>query len=270
MLTIGRGSSSDIRWEPDSGKFDATLLEGIEAVVNLVGAPIDVRWTAGKKRDIRNSRVRSTALLSAAIASLSVKPSVLVNGSAVGFYGSRGDDILTEASGGGDGFLSGVVREWEAATTPAREAGIRVVNMRTGVVLARHGGMLKRLLFPFRLGLGGPIAGGEHWLSWIALHDHVRAIRFAFTSQLSGPVNFVSPRPVTNGEFTRALGRVLQKPTMIPLPAFALRAGFGQMAEETILASQRAVPATLQAASFSFDAPEIDTALRRELTSGTE
>jgi uncharacterized protein len=190
---------------------------------------------------------------------------VFVCGSAVGFYGNRGSEILTEDSRGGTGFLADVVRAWEAASQPVRNAGIRVVNIRTGVVVSGHGGMLKRLLTPFKLGLGGPIAGGDQWLSWIGLHDHIRAVRFALTSALAGPVNLVSPNPVTNAEFTRALGRVLSRPTFIPVPGFALRGVFGQMADETILASQRAIPARLQASAFAFEEPEIERALLREL-----
>ena len=267
VVTVGRGTGSGIRWNPDRDELDPARLEGLDAIVHLAGAKIDARWTTNQKRAIRESRVRSTTLLATALAGLSRKPRVFVCGSAVGFYGDRGAEILTEDSTGGAGFLAGVVREWEAASAPARDAGIRVVNIRTGVVVSRNGGMLSRLLTPFKLGLGGPIAGGDQWMSWIGLDDHVRAVRFALTSALSGPVNLVSPQPVTNAEFTRALGRVLSRPAVIPLPGVALRAVFGQMAKETILASQRALPARLQAASFEFVTPDIEQALRHELFS---
>jgi uncharacterized protein (TIGR01777 family) len=267
VLTVGRGANSDVQWSPDRDELDAKLLEGLDAVVHLAGARIDVRWTQRQRHEIRDSRVRSTQLLARTLAGLSSKPPVFVCGSAVGFYGDRGNEILTEESAGGDGFLAGVVREWEAATRFALDAGIRVVNIRTGVVISGNGGMLSRLLTPFKLGLGGPIAGGAQWMSWIALPDHVRAVKFAFTSPLTGPVNLVSPVPVTNADFMRALGRVLSRPAVIPLPGIALRAAFGQMAEETILTSQRAVPARLQDASFSFEEPDIERALHSELAS---
>jgi uncharacterized protein (TIGR01777 family) len=265
VLTVGRGASSDVRWAPDSATLDASRLEGLDAVVHLAGSPIDVRWTRNRRREIRDSRVNSTALLADTLAALSAKPAVLVCGSAVGFYGDRRDELLNENSSSGDGFLASVVREWERATHPALDAGIRVANVRTGVVISRAGGMLKRILLPFRVGLGGPIGGGAQWLSWIALDDHIRAIRFLLHNRISGPVNLVSPNPVTNRVFTAALGRVLRRPAVIPLPAFALRGVFGQMADETILASQRAVPSVLTASSFSFEAPDIEQALRREL-----
>jgi uncharacterized protein (TIGR01777 family) len=267
VFSIGRGPESDIRWNPEHDELDAKQLEGFDAVVHLAGAPIDVRWSQRHKREIRDSRVRSTQLLSHTLARVTRKPRVLVSGSAVGFYGNRGSEILTEDSAGGEGFLADVVREWEGATRMARDAGIRVINIRTGVVVSGTGGMLSRLLLPFKLGLGGPIGGGRQWMSWIALHDHIRAVRFAFTNTVAGPLNLVSPEPVTNAEFTRALGRVLSRPTVIPLPGLALRAAYGQMAVETILTSQRAVPARLQASSFRFEEPEIEHALRRELAS---
>jgi uncharacterized protein (TIGR01777 family) len=238
----------------------------MDAVVHLAGARIDVRWTRACRLAIRESRVQSTRLLSRVMSGLPRKPAVFVCGSAVGYYGDRGDEELTEESAPGAGFLAAVVREWEEAAREASVAGIRVVNIRTGVVLSGKGGMLRRLLLPFRFGLGGPIGGGDQWMSWVGLHDHVRAVRLVLASDISGPVNVVAPNPVTNRIFVQALGRALSRPAFIPLPALALRIAYGQMAQETILASQRALPGRLSRAGFVFETPEVEGALRRELT----
>jgi uncharacterized protein (TIGR01777 family) len=265
VLSIGRKLSSDIQLVPSGGVIDPKVFAGLDAVVHLAGAPIARRWTKARRRAIFESRVESTMRIAEAMASAASRPAVLVCGSAVGVYGSRGDDVLTESSPAGSGFLADVVQAWEAATTRARDAGVRVVNLRTGVVLSADGGALPLMLTPFRLGLGGPVGDGRQWMSWISLHDLVRAIRFLLASDLRGPVNAVAPGAVTNAEFARTLGGVLSRPAFFRVPAIALRAVFGTMAVETLLASQRAVPDRLLAAGFAFDEPALAGALRREL-----
>jgi uncharacterized protein (TIGR01777 family) len=225
-------------------------LEGVDAIVHLAGAPIARRWTRSRKRAIRDSRVRGTALIAQTIADMQRKPSVLVSGSAVGYYGDRGAEQLDEQSAPGADFLADVVREWERATAPAVDAGVRVVLMRSGVVLSPHGGALAKLLPPFRLGLGGPIGSGRQWMSWIALDDHLRAIEYALASTvLAGAVNFVAPNPVTNADFATTLGRVLTRPAVVPIPSFALELLYGEMAR----------------AGFEYAHPTLEQALRFEL-----
>jgi len=243
------------RNQPDIG--------GAGAIVHLAGAPIAVRWTARRKREILESRVQGTRRIVAAIAREARPPGVLVCASAVGFYGDRGNEELTEESGPGAGFLADVVRAWERE---ASTAGIRTVRLRFGVVLSPDGGALAKMLPAFRMGVGGRLGTGAQWMSWIALHDLVRVIRFAIgTHTLSGPVNAVAPRPVTNAVFTATLGSVLRRPALLPVPAFALRVLFGEMAEPTMLASQRVFPARLEHAGFQFEFPALDGALRHEL-----
>lgn len=239
-------------------------LGAADAVVHLSGALIAVRWTSRRKREILESRVRSTRAIVAAIAASPRPPRVLVCASAVGFYGNRGPEELTEASGPGSDFLADVVRAWEHE---AMAASVRAVTLRLGIVLSPHGGALARMLPAFRLGAGGSLGPGAQWMSWISLHDLVRAIRFSIECVgLSGPVNAVAPQPVTNAEFAATLGRVLRRPAVIPIPAFALRALFGEMAQLTMLASQRVLPARLLQAGFRFDYPSLEGALRHELS----
>jgi len=264
IVRIGRGADADVRWDPARGAIDASALRGVDAVVALAGANIGQRWTAAQRAEIRASRVDATSLLARTIAMLDPRPRVFVSGSAIGVYGNRGDDVLTEESEPGTGFLADVVREWERAADPARRAGIPTTCARTGVAITFAGGMLERIALPFRLGLGGVMGNGAQWLSWISRHDHVRAIRFLLTHVLPGPVNVVAPGPVTNSGFTAALGRALHRPTLMRIPTGALRLAFGPMAEETILVSQRVMPARLASAGFVFDDPTIDAALARK------
>ncbi|MBM3838961.1 MAG: TIGR01777 family protein [Verrucomicrobia bacterium] len=255
--------SADLRWDPDSGAPDAKL-EGFEAVVHLGGRNIaSGRWTEAVKVSIRESRVRSTQLLSCALQEIRNPPRVFISASGISIYGNRGAEILTEDSSPGTGFLADVVREWEAATRPAAERGLRVANLRFGLVLSAHGGALAKMLLPFKLGLGGVVGSGEQYWSWITLEDAVRAIQHTLvTEALSGPLNLVSPNPVTNREFTRALGAALRRPTILPVPAFVARIALGEMADEALLASTRALPAMLAASGFKFLHSDLAEALR--------
>jgi uncharacterized protein (TIGR01777 family) len=256
----------DIVWDPMRGKLEPHELEGAEAVVHLAGEPIAQRWTGARREAIRESRVRGTELLARAIVALDVKPRVLLSGSAVGYYGGRGDEPVDEESAPGTDFLAGVAREWEHATGAAQDAGVRVVLMRSGVVLSPHGGMLERLLPPFRLGVGGPIGTGRQWISWIGLDDYLRAAEHAMaTTGLHGPVNLVAPNPVTNAEFAATLGRVLGRPALVPVPSFALELLYGEMARATILAGQRVAPKALLRNGFHFAHPTLEEALRFEM-----
>jgi uncharacterized protein len=260
---IGRDG---IRWDPRSGDFDAAAAEGADAVVHLAGENVaSGRWTAERKREIRDSRVRGTRLLAEGLVGLARPPSVLVAASAIGIYGDRGDEIVDEASAVGTGFLADVCREWEAAAGPAVEAGIRVVHVRFGVVLDRSGGALAKMLPIFRLGLGGKVGSGSQWMSWIAIEDAIGILRHALETDLSGPLNAVAPEPVRNTDFTRTLGNVLARPAAIPVPAFALRLAFGEMADATLLASTRAVPSRLLESGYRFRAPTIGAGLSAAL-----
>jgi uncharacterized protein len=259
-------SPVDIAWDPMRGTLDPRQLEGAEAVIHLAGEPIAQRWTGARREAIRESRVRGTELLARAIAALDRKPEVLLSGSAVGYYGDRGDDAVDEESAPGTDFLAGVAREWETATDAAKAAGVRVVLLRTGIVLSAHGGALERLLPLFRLGVGGPIGTGRQWMSWIALEDHLRAMEHALaTVGLHGPVNLVAPNPVMNAEFASTLGRALDRPAIVPVPAFALELLYGEMARSTILAGQRVLPRKLLRSGFHFAYPTLEEALRFEL-----
>ena len=257
----------EIRWDPAGGTIDAAHLSGIDAVVHLAGEGIAARrWTESFKHKIRDSRVQGTRLLCDTLASLSVKPAVLVSASAVGYYGDRGDERVDESSPPGRGFLADVCQQWEAATHPARDADIRVVNLRIGVVLSRKGGALAQMLTPFRLGLGGVIGSGQQYISWIALDDLVRVIQFTLhAAALCGPVNAVAPEPATNRELTKTLGRVLGRPTIFPMPAAAARLAFGEMADEMLLSGARIEPRALSAAGFEFEYPQLEPALRHVL-----
>ena len=261
--------SGEIQWDPMGQRLDPPALEGIDAIVHLAGENVGTRWTAARKRRIKESRISGTRLLSQTIAQLRRPPRVLISASAVGIYGRRGDEILTEDSATGDpssNFLVSVSREWEAAADPARAAGVRVVHPRFGVVLSRAGGALGKMLLPFRLGLGGRVGPGTQWMSWISIDDAVGAIQYALeTDSLDGPVNATAPNPVTNGDFTRTLGRVLRRPTPFTVPAGALRLALGEMAEETLLASTRVLPARLLHSGYQFQHPHIEAALRHVL-----
>lgn len=265
----GRGGASGLRWDPMIGAPDVAALNALgplQAVVHLAGEPIAQRWTPERKRAIRESRVRGTRQLAEACAKLAVKPSVFVCASAIGIYGSRGDEVLDETSKVGDDFLSEIGRAWEAAAAPARDAGMRVVHIRTGLVLSPDGGALGKMILPFKAGVGGRMGSGRQWMSWISRTDWVRAVRFAIESPgLSGAVNLTGPEPVTNATFTSTLARILRRPAVMPVPAFALKAVFGEMAEGTILASQRVMPRALEAAGFQWKHPTLTGALRAEL-----
>lgn len=254
-------------WDPNTGKIETSALKQVDAAINLAGENIaGSRWTEERKKRIRESRVRGTQLLSESLAQLPEPPRVLVSASAVGFYGSRGDEILTEESPPGSGFLTEVCREWEAATEPARQKDIRVVNLRIGMVLSGKGGALAVMLPTFKAGAGGRIGNGLQFMSWIVIDDLTLAIADAIDNEsLSGPVNATSPKPVRNVEFTKALGKVLGRPTIVPVPEFGIRLLFGEMADELLLASQRVEPARLQAAGFEFQYPEIEAALNHVL-----
>jgi uncharacterized protein len=254
-------------WDPETGQLDAGALAEVDAVVNLAGAGIgDHRWTDEYKRQILESRVRSTKLLAEAIAGQDPGPRVLLSASAIDYYGARDDEVLDEASPSGTSFLAGVCREWEAATAPAESAGARVVHFRTGIVLSRDGGALKKLLRLFKLGLGGRFGSGRQWMSWISIDDEVRAIEHLLASDVAGAVNLTAPSPVTNADFTKILGRVLDKPTVVPVPRFGPSLLVGREAAETLLyTGQRVVPRVLQADGFQFTHPELEPALRAVL-----
>jgi len=262
-----RDEVSEVHWDPEAGDIDAAGLKGVEAAVHLAGESIAAgRWTAAKKARILESRVKGTRLLAETLAELKRPPKVLVSASAVGYYGDRGEETLREESASGSAFLSDVCRQWEAATEPAAAAGIRVVNLRFGVMLSSVGGALPRLLTPFKLGVGGRLGSGKQFMSWIAIDDVIGAILHALgTETLRGAVNAVAPEPVTNREFTRTLGRVLGRPTVFPMPAFAARLAFGQTADELLLASQRVEPAKLLASGYLFRFPDLEAALRHLL-----
>lgn len=262
-LTRTPGRSGDFMFDADRGVLAAGAFEGVDAVVHLAGEPIAQRWSDAVRERIRESRVRGTQLLAETLASLARPPRVLVSGSAVGIYGDRGDEVLTEESSAGADFLAEVCAAWEGAAEPARAAGVRVVHPRTGVVLAAGGGALGRLLLPFRLGLGGRIGSGRQWMSWISLRDAVAGLRYMIGHDtLAGGVNLVGPAPVTNADFTRALARALHRPAIIPVPPFALRLAFNEMADATLMASQRAMPGVLQRAGFAFMDRDVESALR--------
>jgi uncharacterized protein (TIGR01777 family) len=254
-------------WDPASGRIDADRLEGADAVIHLAGENVAAgRWTTARKTRIRASRVGGTRLVAETVARLARRPRVLVSASAIGYYGDRGEERLGEASAPGSGFLADTCVAWEAATEPARRAGMRVVLLRIGLVLAATGGPLGRMLTPFRMGLGGRIGDGRQFMSWIALDDLVAVIRRAIVdSTLDGPVNAVAPGASRNREFTRTLGRVLRRPTPLPLPAWAVRLLFGEMGRELLLAGARVVPGRLEQAGFAFGHRDLEPALRAML-----
>jgi hypothetical protein len=258
-----RPGEQAIGWDPARGTIDRAALEGFDAVVHLAGENVFGRWTAAKKRRIRESRVTGTRLVSETIAGLERPPRVLLAASAVGYYGDQGAAELTEQSPGGDDFLAQVARDWEAATAPARQRGVRVANLRFGVVLARSGGALAKMLPAFRLGVGGPIGSGAQYFPWIALPDAVGAILYVLaTDSLAGPVNITAPHPVTQLDFVRTLGRVLRRPAALPVPPIALWLAFGREAAAFMASGQRVLPARLVAAGYRFRFGELEPALR--------
>lgn len=264
-------SRTEVEWSPDRYSIALARIEGFDAVVNLAGESIaEGRWTDEKKRKIRESRVKGTKLLGDALANLTTPPKTFISASATGYYGNRGDELLTEESAPGDNFLADVCVEWERATALATEKGIRVVNARFGIILDTEGGALKKMLPPFRMGLGGRIGSGKQWMSWIALDDVIGGINFALKNEaMRGPINFVAPNPVTNAEFTKTLGRVLSRPTIFPIPEFGVRLAFGEMGEALLLGSQRVAPKSLTRAGYEFQYLQLEAALQHELSVGS-
>lgn len=262
-----RTAAGQVVWDPAQGDIDAEALRGVDAVVHLAGESLaGGRWTTDRKRTIRESRLLGTRLMAETLAGLRPPPAVLVSASAIGIYGDRGDEILTEASPMGQGFLPEVGRAWETAAGAAAAAGIRVVHPRFGIVLDPAGGALAEMLPFFRLGLGGRLGSGRQWMSWLTRDEAVAIIRFAIaTESLSGPLNAVTPNPVVNAEFARTLGAALRRPARLPVPAFALRLRFGEMADAALLASHRGLPAALQAVGYPFRHPDLAEALRHVL-----
>lgn len=258
----------EVQWDPASGTIDAAGLAGVDGAVHLAGEGIGAkRWSAEQKRKILDSRVMGTGLLAEALAGLDPRPSVFVSGSAIGYYGLRGNEVLTEESAGGAGFLAEVTRQWEAAAAPADEAGIRTVRLRTGVVLSAEGGAFGKLLPLFKLGLGGKLGRGDQWWSWISLEDEVRLIIHLLTCDVAGPVNASAPQPVTNADFTRAVGAALGRPTLLAVPQFALGLVMGAgLTEEVIMAGQRVMPAVAEKSGFVFSHPDLASALRHVLS----
>jgi uncharacterized protein len=256
-----------VAWDPEAGTIDAHGLEGADAVVHLAGAGVgEGRWTESRKRLLVESRTRSTALLAGALAALDHRPAVLVSASAIGFYGDRSDEILTEQSPPGDDFLASLCVRWEAETSPAAEAGVRVVCARTGLVLSNDGGALPKLLPLFKLGLGGRFGSGAQWWSWITLDDEIRALAWLLENDIRGPVNLTSPNPVTNREFTRVLGAALSRPARLPVPRFGPRLLLGsELADSLLFTSARVQPTVLESSGFAFSHSDLDVGLRNIL-----
>jgi uncharacterized protein len=260
----------DVRWDPASGEFDADAAEGSDAVIHLAGASIgDGRWTPERKELLRTSRVDATRHLVAGLAALNTKPKVFIAASAVGFFGDRGDEKLTEYSGPGNDFLAVLTRDWERESQLASDFGARVVTPRFGIVLSTRGGALPRMALPIKLFVGGELGSGRQWMSWITLADAVGVIRFALENEaVRGPVNGVAPNPERNADFTRALARALHRPAIFPAPAFALRLMLGEMADALLFSSQRALPERLLSLGFSYRDPELTAALQRIVSEG--
>lgn len=258
---------SQIQWDTKNGFVNPERLEGLDAVIHLAGEPIaEGRWNDRKKARIRDSRIEGTATLAKALAGTTNKPRVLVSASAIGFYGNRGDEELTESSAVGTGFLPDVCGGWEEATKPAEDAGIRVVHVRIGIVLTKDGGALGAMLLPFKMGVGGIMGNGKQYWSWVSIEDLVSVIEFAVANDsISGPVNAVSPTPATNREFTKAMGRALSRPTIFPMPGFAARMVIGEMADALLLSSARVLPQRLIDAGFEFQHSDLDAALTHAL-----
>ncbi len=260
--------SGEIQWNPKSGMLDAAALEGTDAVIHLSGAGIgDKRWTSGYRKEILDSRTATTALLATTMASLSRKPSVFLSGSAIGIYGARNDEQLTEVSTHGTGFLAEVCEQWEAAAKPAVDAGIRTVYLRTGIVLSPKGGALKKLLPLFKLGVGGKFGNGKQWQSWISIDDEIGAIEHLLTANVSGAVNLTAPNPVTNAEFTKVLASVLKRPAIVPVPTFAPKILLGgELADALLFTGQRVIPAALNASGYMFKHTTLESAFRSLLS----
>jgi hypothetical protein len=260
----GTASEGDIPWNPAAAIIDTAAMQGVDAVVNLNGASIAaLRWTRRRKQTLRASRIGPTRILVDSISQLHAKPRVFVSASATGYYGNRGDKVLTESNGPGAGFLSTLARDWEAEANCAELNGSRTVILRFGVILSAKSGALPKMLTPFRLGLGGRLGDGSQWLSWIALEDAVGAVLFAITNDhFKGPLNVVAPNPVRNSEFTRTLASIMHRPAAIPVPAFVLRLMLGQLADELLLASQRVRPERLLAEGYAFRHDKLESALR--------
>ena len=269
VIPLRRGDKNpgDAWWDPAAGSINLGAAAGLDAVFHLAGENIaGGKWTEERKARIMDSRRVGTRVLAEALAAAGENPDVLVSASGIGYYGERGDETATEQTALGEGFLCDICREWEAATQPARDAGIRVVNARIGIVLSTRGGALTKMLTPFKLGLGGKVGNGKQVMSWVSLQDLVNMLLFVMSDQtLSGPVNMVAPNPVTNAEFTKALGRALKRPTIAPLPVFAARLMFGEMADELLLTSIRVAPSVLQAAGYDFLHSDIDAGMRAAL-----
>jgi uncharacterized protein len=261
-----KASGKTALWDPEQGQIDSAALSGLDAAVHLAGENVGARWTEQRKRRILESRTKGTRLLAETLAGLVPRPEALISASAIGYYGDRGDEAVDEKDGAGEGFLAGVVQAWEAAADPAREAGIRVANLRFGVILSPKGGALARMLPPFKMGVGGVLGSGHQFMSWVDIDDVVGAIELALQDRsIRGPVNVVAPHAVTNRELTKALGRVLGRPTVLPAPAFALRLAFGQMADEMLLSGAHVVPEVLRAAGYEFRYPDLESSLRHLL-----
>jgi uncharacterized protein (TIGR01777 family) len=262
-LVRAEPKGDEIRWNPSACTIDSASLEGVGAVIHLAGAGIgDKRWTPEYKSELLSSRKLGTETLAGSLSGLQRPPQVLLSGSAIGIYGNRGDQELTEDAPVGTGFLSDLCVQWEAATAPAEAAGIRVAHLRTGIVLSDKGGALKKQLLPFKLGLGGRSGPGTQWQSWISLVDEVRAIVHLLTADVSGPVNLTAPNPVTNAEFTKALGKALKRPTLLPIPMLPLRLALGaEMVQNLLLDGQKVLPARLTASGFVFEHPLLSEAL---------
>jgi uncharacterized protein (TIGR01777 family) len=269
IIRIGRNEDPkhhNIRWDPENGVIDSQALAGVRIVINLAGSYTGTRWSPELKKKIVDSRVRSTDVLARAIAGLDPPPRVLVNMSATGFYGDRGDEEVDEESPGGTGFLAELVRAWESAADPARDAGIRVVHPRTAPVLNPAGGMLKEILPYIRLGGGAVIGSGRQWVSWISRTDAIRALAWAALHEsLSGPLLVSSPSPVRNEEFMRTVAKAMHRPTLVKVPAFAVRLVFGEMGEETVLSGQKVIPRQLLDSGFEFEHPTLTEAIAHEL-----
>ncbi len=256
--------NNEIQWDPAKGTLDPSAFIGVDAVVHLAGAGIgDKRWSQQYKQEILDSRTKSTQLLATTMASLDAKPSVFLSGSAIGIYGVRGDEHLDENATLGDGFLADVCKQWEAAAAPAQQAGIRTVFLRTGIVLSKEGGALKKQLPIFKLGAGGKFGSGKNWQSWISITDEVRAIIHLLTSQLSGPVNLTAPEPVTNAQFAKELGRAVSRPALLPIPTFGPKLILGsELADALLFTGQRVIPSALTRDGFVFTHQTLDVALR--------
>ncbi len=271
MLLAARSKpkkSSEIQWDTEKGFADEDLprLDALDAIVHLAGENIAGRWTDEKKRRLMESRVDGTKNIVETIGKLKNKPKVLINASAIGVYGDRADEILTETSAAGDSFLAEIGKNWEAEAVKAENFGVRVVRLRIGIVLAKDGGALAQMITPFKFGLGGTIGSGKQWMSWIALEDVVRIVNFALENEnLSGAINVVAPNPATNEEFTDTLGATLHRPTFLPLPAFAVNLAFGEMGNALLLDSTRVVPKRLEEAGFKFDFPDLKAALEQAI-----